>query len=231
MTFKPQLAVDNVAKLRELSQNLNKLPPRSREFANSLCASYRKYNNLTEKQWPYVHKLLAEIKAADVPKPLPNAHIIPGFKSVEEKLHALREKGQQFPAVRMRYPTKTAEPSLLKIYPSMNGRGCRVKMDGYRIGTIVDEYFKAESNMQTYTEDRVVELLRLLAIDPVLCAKQYAKETKSCCFCGIGLVNRSSVYHGYGPICAGNYGLPWGDVPSEFEGLVEAEEAFEGEKP
>lgn len=38
----------------------------------------------------------------------------------------------------------------------------------------------------------------------------------NCCFCGQELTNQSSRHHGYGPICAGNYGLPWGDVDEEL---------------
>jgi hypothetical protein len=30
-----------------------------------------------------------------------------------------------------------------------------------------------------------------------------------CCFCGLHLTNAISVFHGYGPICAGKYELPW----------------------
>lgn len=30
-----------------------------------------------------------------------------------------------------------------------------------------------------------------------------------CCFCGLPLINKISIFHGYGPICAGKYELPW----------------------
>ena len=30
-----------------------------------------------------------------------------------------------------------------------------------------------------------------------------------CCFCGLPLTNKISLFHGYGPICAGKYELPW----------------------
>ena len=31
-----------------------------------------------------------------------------------------------------------------------------------------------------------------------------------CVFCSLGLTDERSVAVGYGPVCAGNYGLPWG---------------------
>lgn len=33
-----------------------------------------------------------------------------------------------------------------------------------------------------------------------------------CCFCNRDLMNASSIFHGYGPICAEKFGLPWGDT-------------------
>ncbi len=42
-------------------------------------------------------------------------------------------------------------------------------------------------------------------------AKAHGLATHSCCFCGIDLTHPSSEAAGYGPICAGKYGLPWGE--------------------
>ena len=36
----------------------------------------------------------------------------------------------------------------------------------------------------------------------------YAKLTNNCSFCGLSLTNDYSVVVGYGPVCAGNWGLP-----------------------
>ena len=44
----------------------------------------------------------------------------------------------------------------------------------------------------------------------VKAAKKYAFATSSCSFCSIALTDKRSVAVGYGPICASNYGLPWG---------------------
>ena len=53
--------------------------------------------------------------------------------------------------------------------------------------------------------------------DPQGVAIMLGKASNHCCYCGLALTNKSSVYHGYGPICAGKWGLPWGDVPAEDE--------------
>jgi len=51
------------------------------------------------------------------------------------------------------------------------------------------------------------------AADPVAYSKMTGIKYSHCCFCGLELTNKSSVYHGYGPICADNWNLSWGALP------------------
>jgi Family of unknown function (DUF6011) len=57
----------------------------------------------------------------------------------------------------------------------------------------------------------VTAALANFAVDPVGAAVTFAKETKRCCFCNLKLTDDRSVSKGYGPICADNFGLPWGE--------------------
>lgn len=41
-------------------------------------------------------------------------------------------------------------------------------------------------------------------------AAAYGRATDHCVFCGHGLEDERSTTVGYGPVCADNYGLPWG---------------------
>ncbi len=61
------------------------------------------------------------------------------------------------------------------------------------------------------TPQYVLDLIK----DPVGEAIKSAKLTGNCCFCSTPLRNKSSLFHGYGPICAEKWGLPWGDVPKD----------------
>ena len=63
----------------------------------------------------------------------------------------------------------------------------------------------------------VVRALVDLAQDPAAVATAYGKRTGACCFCGIELSDARSVAMGYGPICAENFGLPWGEARAETE--------------
>ena len=57
--------------------------------------------------------------------------------------------------------------------------------------------------------------LEALAKDPAGVASAFGRRTGSCCFCARALTDARSVSVGYGPICADNFGLPWGEVIEE----------------
>lgn len=56
------------------------------------------------------------------------------------------------------------------------------------------------------------EVLARLAIDPSNVAAAHGHATGSCCFCARDLTDARSTSVGYGPICAGHYGLAWGST-------------------
>jgi hypothetical protein len=57
--------------------------------------------------------------------------------------------------------------------------------------------------------DSIREALRTLSADPVGFAREYGRRTGRCCFCNAALRDERSTEHGYGPVCAKSYGLPW----------------------
>jgi hypothetical protein len=58
--------------------------------------------------------------------------------------------------------------------------------------------------------ERLLPFLELLAAGTADVASMYGKRTGNCCFCGKDLTDQRSVSVGYGPVCAGKWGLPWG---------------------
>jgi len=78
-------------------------------------------------------------------------------------------------------------------------------------------------------EDGVVEEIKKLVNNPVEEAQIRGIKFKNCCFCGIRLTNEASLEAGYGPICADNYGLPWG--PWKEDGKNGKEDSKEKEEP
>ena len=62
-----------------------------------------------------------------------------------------------------------------------------------------------------HADDEISSLLGRLASDPAGTAAEYGKLTGHCCFCRRHLEDERSTEVGYGPVCAGNYDLPWGE--------------------
>jgi hypothetical protein len=56
-------------------------------------------------------------------------------------------------------------------------------------------------------EVELTDALTQLSENPSDTAAHYGKLTGSCCFCNLTLTDARSVAAGYGPICAGHYGL------------------------
>jgi Family of unknown function (DUF6011) len=74
----------------------------------------------------------------------------------------------------------------------------------------------------------IASRLKEFAADPVTVASEHGRLTGRCCFCNKPLEDERSTAVGYGRICAGHYGLPWGNRPAEFAAPATAAAA---EKP
>lgn len=63
----------------------------------------------------------------------------------------------------------------------------------------------------------VAPVLRLVGEDPASYASAYGLESGHCCFCSRALSREESLVAGYGPVCATNYGLPWGEETTIYD--------------
>lgn len=61
-------------------------------------------------------------------------------------------------------------------------------------------------------DDFVREEIEEMADDPVEACGTFGRTSGNCCFCAQTLTDERSKSVGYGPICAGKFGLPWGEV-------------------
>jgi hypothetical protein len=66
-------------------------------------------------------------------------------------------------------------------------------------------------------EPALSRTLRALATDPAATAAEYGRLTGKCCFCNRALEDERSTAVGYGRVCAGHYGLPWGGERHTFK--------------
>jgi len=205
-------------KIKELSASADRLQGRDKEFANSLCNQYFQRGFLSEKQQYWVGEMLKKCgqQSADYKSENDAAYLEVFDGKIVHTILTEASKQLKFP--KLRYQTDNGR----KIVFHLASTETKSKW----LGTIfIDNGLKAESKARYGTIDRnghgylrresdqeIKTAIRKIATDPTGIAKLQGQKYSFCCFCGLGLINKSSVYHGYGPICAGNWGLPWGDT-------------------
>jgi hypothetical protein len=84
-----------------------------------------------------------------------------------------------------------------------------------RFGTMSRQYFGRVTRAGVYEPSRgapegLGARLRAFAADPAGQAAEYGRLHGVCCFCNHRLDDERSTAVGYGPVCARNFGLPWG---------------------
>ncbi len=219
-----------------------KLSAKDHEFGISLCEYFRKHGRLSEKQLYWARKLVLNTQGIEEEDGSPQATSYPTYvpkASVDttgfdaKPLRAIFDKASE----RLKYPSITI-PGLpitggkMRVYLSVDSakyaghimfkcaagdldKLLYAHVDKEGKGTLFFYPFRKRLELGTYTKEQNTELvgaIMSLGIDPAKITKINGIKYGHCCFCGQELTNPSSVHHGYGPICAENYGLPWGDT-------------------
>lgn len=204
---------DDVEKLRA---NLVNLTPKNVEFCNKLIAWWDAKKWLSEGQLKWV-RIYADRKD-DLVKLQDEAEEGIKIKTAMTKLNSMFDEASnhlKYPGVTVQLP----EVGQVLIATPYYGR----KPDGeievstrrgstgkwiYRGSVIDDRFYPANKNFAT--PQAILDLINEVAEDPINTAIKYGKLTGCCCFCNSGLEDERSVSMGYGPVCAKNWGLPWG---------------------
>lgn len=185
-----------------------------------LVRSWQRYGSLTYKQAALLEKLVAEAEAKVAKAQSPKEKLdLTGINAMFDKAKAqglkrmvvrfLDEAGNRFTVS----PAKSTSQNAGCLYVKSSD-------DGYLGKILPDGEFKGAWNTAGDATTKAQAALVEFNKDPAGKAKLYGKQTSTCCFCGLALEDPRSVMAGYGPICAGNYGLP---IPSMKEALAWAE--------
>jgi hypothetical protein len=150
------------------------------------------------------------------PPPAPRASVgLPSVAGVVELLAHAAEHGLKYPKLRL----QLADGTPLRIHVA----GERSRTPGYLMLTDGGKYpdnlyfgrISPAGDLEIGRDghqrrEQLVALLERLAAEPAKVAAEYGKLTGNCCFCKLTLTDARSTAVGYGPICAGKFGLPWG---------------------
>jgi len=172
-------------------------------FALSLVGQYRRNGRLSDRQWPWVHKLAVDATTPEAEKPSVDVDCSAIFALFA---HAM-DKGMKRP--RIIFPQ--AKFSLAGPH-SRNAGSIHVAE-----GTYPGKYFGHITPEGKFVPGRNfgdldMEFLSGFAADPKGYATSSGLELGSCRFCNLTLSTPESRSVGYGPKCASNWGLPWGKI-------------------
>lgn len=214
-----------------LATELGNLVPfaerKNRGFITSLCDCVLKSNKaLSEKQlyWAkkYHHELL-QLKEAGKAKQVEvetktQAMTFPNLAALFAK--ALNSK--------LAYPkiTYDLETCRLVLAYSPTYASIAIRVGNRSIGALALNGTMSKS--YPIKDAKILACLVGIEKDPVKAAKLSGKQTNHCCFCSRELTDARSVIHGYGPICAEHWNLPWDDLSSEQKKATRVVYSLEG---
>ena len=180
------------------------LPQKDWKFAKDLIAAYAKYGGLTEKQAPWIDKLI--LRASGVAVALPVSVEIGDFAGIT-KIFKVAAGYQKFPKITLICLGKKI--SLIRSKNesiSVCGEGQYPNRPFYGKISPVGSWQPTASTSPEMLE-ALTSLLKKFAENPSRVASKHGKETGVCCFCAAVLTYKRSVAAGFGPVCADHYGL------------------------
>ena len=192
----------------DLQEHMHLLSEKDRSFAQSLIDGFYKYGRFSDRQEPWVIKLIDRAKresresgqpkqSLDLTKINEMFDTAKGNGLKRMSLRFLDEAGAQFSVSPAAATSRNA--GMLYVKSADDGYLGKIDQQGVFHGA-----WNTAGDATTKAQAALVEFSR----DPVGKSKLYGKLTNSCCYCGKELNDPRSVMAGYGPICADNWGLP-----------------------
>jgi hypothetical protein len=200
--------------LRDVVDRLNE---RDQKFANQLISQWDQKGWLSKNQIPWVTTLTERAHESTTGSMVPKKaeHTVIQLGDVT-KLFALFERAEskhvQWPVIKFtcdKTPIRLTHGKDDKLHLNVDVKddyGKRPWIGGVDRG---GAYSMSRKNKPPQGLGKVLEDF---ATNPSDAGRVYGKAERSCCFCGITLRSKDSLYYGYGPICADNFGLEWGNA-------------------
>ena len=190
----------------DLAPLVAQLSARDQEFAQSLIAAAQSPRGASERQAYWIDQLVQRARPAPAPvapTPVAEQNLLDLFARAEaSKLKEPRIRFRVGTAdAMMRRATLRDGTSALAVYVGRYPN--RRHAGNVRAGAFHPRRDEPQPQL-------VAEAVQALAANPAGTALEFGKLTGFCMFCGLFLTDPRSVEKGYGPICAQNWGLPWG---------------------
>jgi hypothetical protein len=188
-------------------------------FVDSVLRIIERGGSLTDRQLAVVEKIVAEKAQQDADNAARKSgeHGSKGSPITHDVIRRITDflDGSGLKQPKITYgAADTKRLTITTASASSANPGCRyVKYDGNYLGKITPDgrALWARTAERAHI-DLTLTLLQQFLDNPREAAAEYGRQTCSCCFCGLPLTDERSRSVGWGPVCAENYGLPWGEV-------------------
>lgn len=195
--------------LNTLRDNLSHLSERDQTFAKSLLQQ-SETRPLSSRQMYWVEVLAGR---ATTPASVDLSAVTVGDMAPVVAL--LNRAGQSLKRPKLRLMTADGRHLRLAILGPTSRNPGHIAVSGDYEGIYYGRIdpagaFHPKAGRDAATMTAIVTVLKAMATDPVGTATAYGRLTGRCCFCALPLSDPQSTAVGYGPICAGHFGLPWG---------------------
>jgi len=202
--------------------HLDMVADKDKEFCTSLCDAYDKYESLSQKQEFWVGKMIERaLRGSDSSKPsnsvtssMPDQNAVDGFGEILDLFDSVQGK-LKWPKLMIDH--RGEKFCLKQAGPKSKYAGCVLIDDGKKFpdndwrGFIDhDGVYHPAKMMSEEMLEKTRDLLEKISGDPAGYIGMKGKKVGSCCFCKKSLTTNESLEAGYGPVCADNWGLPWG---------------------
>ena len=190
--------------------------PRDREFAKDLISGKFGFDTrgyLSQKQMDWVGKISDRAIGVEPEQETTSVGNLEAFV----KLFTDAKANLKFPKIIMEscdMPLKfTVAGDKAKFPGTINITDGGPWGENVWYGRVDAEGTWAPSTVTTNDQKTVIaRVLQAFSHNAQKAAMTYSKGQTRCCFCAKALDTKESVFAGYGPTCADNFGLPWGDT-------------------
>ena len=179
-------------------------------FFVELAEEYHEEGELSGRQLPYLHKgaLVGSGEWKTALSDNRSNGTVGGFGVIIGHFDSAHENGLKYPSITIQ--SEAPAPGL---------RMYRAGHKSSRPGSVAVTDAEGETfwgrirrngtfHPRDTAPDWAEDILRDFAEDPDGMARLEGRQSGKCCFCGLKLTESGSVQVGYGPVCAGNFGLP-----------------------
>ena len=183
----------------------------TQNFVRSLLEQFDRRGSLSPRQLACIDRIVTRAPRAAGASATAPVFAQAGIDTMYGWLRGAQTNGLR--RVRVSYPAVIGRSEALSFsLPSATSRYAGqtvvfVKVDGNYAGRLQNGAFHASRDV-TVTPATLARIEAII-VDPLAAAVASGHASGACCFCSRQLDDPRSVAHGYGPICAGHYNLPW----------------------